>query len=138
MKIEEVPQDNLIHYQGAGKRAIYAVNERGEYTTVPTSGWEVEEIVLSQALADYDEQAEEARQRILRGKSSPIEYFMYKRRMDALVLAQAMGLFKWQVKRHFKAKVFQRLDETLLNQYARILRVDVRKLTHFEQTQGEL
>jgi hypothetical protein len=138
VKIEEVPQDNLIHYQGAGKRAIYAVNERGEYTTVPTSGWEVEEIVLSQALADYDEQAEEARQRILRGKSSPIEYFMYKRRMDALVLAQAMGLFKWQVKRHLKAKVFQRLDEALLNQYARILRVDVRRLTHFEQTQGEL
>lgn len=138
MKIDEVPQDNLIHYQGAGKRAIYAVNERGEYTTVPTSGWEVEEIVLSQALADYDEQAEEARQRILRGKSSPIEYFMYKRRMDALVLAQAMGLFKWQVKRHLKAKVFQRLDEALLNQYARILRVDVRRLTHFEQTQGEL
>ena len=138
MKIDEVPQDNLIHYQGAGKRAIYAVNERGEYTTVPTSGWEVEEIVLSQALADYDEQAEEARQRILRGKSSPLEYFMYKRRMDALVLAQAMGLFKWQVKRHLKAKVFQRLDEALLNQYARILRVDVRRLTHFEQTQGEL
>lgn len=138
MKINEVPQDNLIHYQGAGKRAIYAVNERGEYTTVPTSGWEVEEIVLSQALADYDEQAEEARQRILRGKSSPIEYFMYKRRMDALVLAQAMGLFKWQVKRHLKPKVFQRLDEALLNQYARILRVDVRRLTHFEQTQGEL
>jgi len=138
VKINEVPQDNLIHYQGAGKRAIYAVNERGEYTTVPTSGWEVEEIVLSQALADYDEQAEEARQRILRGKSSPIEYFMYKRRMDALVLAQAMGLFKWQVKRHLKPKVFQRLDEALLNQYARILRVDVRRLTHFEQTQGEL
>jgi hypothetical protein len=138
VKIDEVPQDNLIHYQGAGKRAIYAVNERGEYTTVPTSGWEVEEIVLSQALADYDEQAEEARQRILRGKSSPLEYFMYKRRMDALVLAQAMGLFKWQVKRHLKAKVFQRLDEALLNQYARILRVDVRRLTHFEQTQGEL
>jgi hypothetical protein len=138
VKIDEVPQDNLIHYQGAGKRAIYAVNDRGEYTTVPTSGWEVEEIVLSQALADYDEQAEEARQRILRGKSSPIEYFMYKRRMDALVLAQAMGLFKWQVKRHLKAKVFQRLDKALLNQYARILRVDVRRLTHFEQTQGEL
>lgn len=138
MKIDEVPQDNLMHYQGAGKRAIYAVNERGEYTIVPTSGWEVEEVVLSQALADYDEQAEEAQQRILRGESSPIEYFMYKRRMDALVLAQAMGLFKWQVKRHFKAKVFRRLDEALLNQYARILRVDVRRLTHFEHMQGEL
>jgi hypothetical protein len=138
MKIDEVPQDNLMHYQGAGKRAIYAVNERGEYTIVPTSGWEVEEVVLSQALADYDEQAEEAQQRILRGESSPIEYFMYKRRMDALVLAQAMGLFKWQVKRHFKAKVFRRLNEALLKQYARILRVDVRRLTHFEQMQGEL
>lgn len=138
MKIDEVPQDNLIHYQGAGKRALYAVNERGEFTTVPSSGWEVEEVVLSQALADYDEQAEEARKRILQSESSPIEYFMYKRRMDALVLAQAMGLFKWQVKRHLKAKVFRRLDEVLLNQYARILRVDVRRLTHFEQTQGEL
>lgn len=138
MKINEVPQDNLSHYQGAGTRAVYAVNERGEYTTVSTSGWDVEEVVLSQALADYDEQAEGARHRILRGESSPIEYFMYKRRMDALVLAQAMGLFKWQVKRHFKAKVFRRLDAALLNQYARILRIDVRWLTNFEETQGEI
>ena len=138
MKIDEVPQDNLTHYQDVGKRALYAVNERGEYTTVPTSGWEVEEIVLSEALADYDEQAEGARQRILQGESSSIEYFMYKRRMDVLVLAQAMGLFKWQVKRHLKAKVFRRLEEGLVNQYARILRVDVRRLTHFEQTQEEM
>jgi len=50
MKIDETPQDN-IKTMGGLKKALYALDEKGRYTTCTTTGWEVEEIVLLDALA---------------------------------------------------------------------------------------
>jgi hypothetical protein len=132
MKIKEIPQDS-IKTLGGEKKALYALDENGRYTTATTTGWEVEEIVLLDALADYDRKAEEARQRVLKNRTSPIEYFMYIRRMDLTTLAQAMGLFKWQVKRHLKPEIFRKLHEPVLRQYADLLRIPIRALLHFEE-----
>lgn len=132
MKIKEIPQDS-IKTLGGKKKALYALDENGRYTTATTTGWEVEEIVLLDALADYDRKAEEARQRVLKNRTSPIEYFMYIRRMDLTTLAQAMGLFKWQVKRHLKPEIFRKLHEPVLRQYADLLRIPIRALLHFEE-----
>jgi len=77
------------------------------------------------------EKAEEARQRILRNESSPLEYFMYRRLMDTKSLAEAMGIAAWRVKRHFKPAVFKNLDRTVLQKYAHILNVDVESLANF-------
>jgi hypothetical protein len=132
MKIKEIPQDS-IKTLGGKKKALYALDENGRYTTATTTGWEVEEIVLLDALADYDRKAEEARQRVLNNRTSPIEYFMYIRRMDLTTLAQAMGLFKWQVKRHLKPEIFRKLNEPVLRQYADLFRIPIRALLHFEE-----
>ena len=132
MKIKEIPQDN-IKTLGGEKKALYALDENGHYTTATTTGWEVEEIVLLDALADYDRKAEEARQRVLKNRTSPIEYFMYIRHMDLTTLAQAMGLFKWQVKRHLKPEIFRKLHEPVLQQYADLFRIPIRALLHFEE-----
>ena len=132
MKIKEIPQDN-IKTMGGEKKALYALDENGRYTTATTTGWEVEETVLLDALADYDRKAEEARQRVLKNRTSPIEYFMYIRHMDLTTLAQAMGLFKWQVKRHLKPEIFRKLHEPVLQQYADLFRIPIRALLHFEE-----
>jgi hypothetical protein len=132
MKIKEIPQDS-IKTLGGEKKALYALDENGRYTTATTTGWEVEEIVLLDALADYDRKAEEARQRVLKNRTSPIEYFMYIRRMDLTTLALAMGLFKWQVKRHLKPENFRKLHEPVLQQYADLFRISIRALLHFEE-----
>lgn len=132
MKIKEIPQDS-IKTLGGEKKALYVLDENGRYTTATTTGWEVEEIVLLDALADYDRKAEEARQRVLKNRTSPIEYFMYIRRMDLTTLAQAMGLFKWQVKRHLKPEIFRKLNEPVLQQYADLFRIPIRALIHFEE-----
>jgi hypothetical protein len=132
MKIKEIPQDS-IKTLGGEKKALYALDENGRYTTATTTGWEVEEIVLLDALADYDRKAEEARQRVLKNRTSSIEYFMYIRRMDLTTLAQAMGLFKWQVKRHLKPEIFRKLNELVLQQYADLFRIPIRALLHFEE-----
>ena len=39
MKISEVPQDAIKTLNGM-KKALYAVDDRGEYTRTPTGGWE--------------------------------------------------------------------------------------------------
>ncbi len=115
------------------KKALYALDENGRYTRAQTTGWSVEEIVLQDALDDYDRKADEARSRIRAGESSPIEYFMYRRRMDLTTLAQAMGLFRWRVARHLKPCVFRRLDDDMLRRYAELFRIGVDSLKEFKE-----
>jgi hypothetical protein len=130
MKISEVPQDDIKMLQGE-RKALYAVDEQGRYVQTTTRGWEVEEIVLHQVIHDFEEQAGKAAVRVRHRETSPIEYFMHKSWMDPLTLAQAMGLYRWQVKRHFKPGVFKKFKDKTLMEYARIFRVSVDALRHF-------
>jgi hypothetical protein len=130
MKISEVPQDD-IKTLGGEKKALYAVNDRGEYIRTATRGWEAEEIVLTQVIDDFDEKARAAADLVRRGDTSPIEYFMNKKWMDPLTLAQAMGLYRWQVKRHFNPAVFKRMAEKTLAEYARLFGISVETLSNF-------
>ena len=132
MKISEVPQDDIRTLQGA-KKALYAVDDQGNYTRSTTSGWDVEEVVLTQVIDDFEEKAGAAALRVRKNETSPIEYFMYKKWMDPLTLAQVMGLYRWQVKRHFKPRVFKRLDDRTLGEYARIFGVSIGALKNFPE-----
>ena len=49
--------------------------------------------------------------------------------------AQAMGLTRWQVRRHFRPAVFRKLKDETLQEYARIFRVSTDVLRNF---QGEV
>jgi hypothetical protein len=130
MKISEVPQDE-VKTLGGVKKALYAVDDRGRYTRTPTRGWEAEEIVLTQVIDDFETKARAAAARVRSGATSPIEYFMNKKWMDPLTLAQAMGLYRWQVRRHFKPSVFKRLDRRTLTEYGRLFGISVERLTNF-------
>lgn len=132
MKISEVPQDEIKTLQGV-KKTLYVVDDQGNYTRTNTSGWEVEEIVLHQVIEDFEEKAVQAASRVRNNDTSPIEYYMYKKWMDPLTLAQGMGLYRWQVKRHFKPAVFKKLDEGILAEYARIFGISVDALKHFSK-----
>ncbi|HVO64963.1 MAG TPA: hypothetical protein VMT12_00640 [Syntrophales bacterium] len=130
MKISEVPQDDAKTMHGE-RKAMYAVDDQGRYTQTTTKGWEAEEIVLNQVIGEFEEKAREAATRAGNNETSPIEYFMYKNWMDPLTLAQAMGLYRWQVKRHFKPGVFKKLDHKILEAYARLFKVSVDVLINF-------
>jgi hypothetical protein len=130
MKICEIPQDDIRTLQGV-RKALYALDDQGRYTKAATSGWEVEEVVLNQVIAEFEEKAKEAALRVKYNEASPIEYFMYKKWMDPLTLAQAMGLYRWQVRRHFKPIVFEKLGNPLLTEYARIFGISVEALRNF-------
>jgi hypothetical protein len=133
MKVKEVPQDDIKTFKGFGTKAMYAVDENGQYTTIPTSGWEVEEVVLRDVVDDFAKLAEEAKSRAIRGNTSPIEYFMNKYFMDLPALAAGLGLAKWRVKRHFNPKIFSRLNDKLLQRYADFFNLDVDELKNFKE-----
>ena len=130
MKISEVPQDSIKTLHGE-KKAVYAIDDHGLYTQTTTRGWKAEEIVLTTVIDNFEEMAGEAASRVRNNETSPIEYFMHKSWMDSRTLAQAMGLCRWQVKRHFKPRVFKKLSDTTLAEYARLFRVPVNVLKNF-------
>jgi hypothetical protein len=130
MKISEVPQDDIKTLNGL-KKALYAIDDQGRYAKITTRGWEAEEVVLNQVIGDFDEKARGAASRVKSNETSPIEYFMYKNWMDPPTLAQAMGLYRWQVKRHFKPSIFKKLDDRTLAGYAALFRISVDALKNF-------
>ena len=127
MREREVPQEGNRSLAGH-RKAVYAVAEDGKLRLVPSRGWEVEEIVTRQAVEDLERRAEEARTRVLAGQSSPLEYHMYRARMDLELLSQTTGLWRWRVRRHFKPAVFARLKLALQQRYAEALGVSVEAL----------
>ena len=130
MKISEVPQDDTKTMHGE-KKTVYAVDDQGHYKQTTTKGWLAEEIVLNQVIDEFEEKATDAAMRVGNYETSPIEYFMYKNWMDPLTLAQAMGLYRWQVKRHFKPGVFKKLDNKILEEYACLFKVSIDELINF-------
>lgn len=120
MREREVPQDGNATLAGH-RKAVYAVADDGKLRLIPSRGWEVEEIVTRQAIEDLEQHAQEARSRALAGSASPLEYHMYRARMDVALLAQATGLWRWRVRRHFRPEVFARLPLALWRRYAEAL-----------------
>ncbi|HVC28805.1 MAG TPA: hypothetical protein VNF48_04575 [Gammaproteobacteria bacterium] len=117
MKCDDVPQQNAKAFMGHSK-LLYALDENGRYVRAPSSGWEAEEIVLDQAIAEYEHQAKDAWQRARQGLTSTLEYHMYHERMDLVLLAQSTGYFKWQVRRHLRPSVFQKLSIKCRQRYS--------------------
>ncbi|MDJ0807032.1 MAG: hypothetical protein QNJ78_09385 [Gammaproteobacteria bacterium] len=120
MKLRDVPQDNNSSMEGETK-VIYARSDSGRIETAQTSGWDVEETVLEQAIDEIHRQAKEAHTRAVTGKTSPLEFHMYNQRMDLAMLAQAVGRFQWLVKRDFDPARFARLSPARLERYADVM-----------------
>lgn len=113
---------------GGHRKAVYVAADDGRLRLVPTRGWEVEEIVTRQAVEELEQRAAEARARARSGESSPLEYHMYRARMDLTLLAQATGLWRWRVRRHFRPEVFARLPLALRQRYAEAFGIAVEAL----------
>jgi hypothetical protein len=120
MRERDVPQEGNATLAGH-RKAVYATADDGKLRLVPSRGWEVEEIVTRQAVEDLERHAAQARARALSGESSPIEYHMYRARMDVELLSQVTGLWRWRVRRHLKPAGFARLPPALKLRYAEAL-----------------
>jgi hypothetical protein len=123
---KDVPQEQGIA-EGL-KEVCYAVGENGKYVLAPSSGWEPKNIANGQAWELLEQQLEEARQKVLAGKSSPLDFYMAKNQMDVRLLSQYSGFFCWQIRRHLKPAVFARLKPEKLARYAALFKISAKDL----------
>jgi len=124
MDRDQVPQEtNPV--LGGFRKAVYARDADGRIVAVESAGWEPEEIVTMQAVEVFRQQAEAARARALSGQASPLEAWMYHKRMDLATFAQVTGVWRWRIRRHFRPGVFARLSPRLLARYADALGISV-------------
>jgi hypothetical protein len=127
MRPDEVPQENAPVLGGV-RKVVYVVDQDGHYLIAQSGGMEAEVTVTEEAVAWFARLAEDARQRALRGETSPLEYHMFRLRMDVPTLAQATGLWRWRVRRHLRPKGFARLSPKLLERYADAMGLSVSQI----------
>jgi hypothetical protein len=120
MDLDALPQEGNATLAGH-RKAMYARAADGRIVLAPSRGWEVEEIVTTQAVDAMVALAQGARQRVQQGTAAPLEYWMYACRMDVALLAQTSGTWQWQVRRHLRPATFARLSARQLQRYATAL-----------------
>ena len=132
MKKEEVPQDKGNLSNKNMKELVYATDEKGNYTTALSTGWEPKTIALSNSIEEISERIALAKTQVENNEVSPIVYFMEYSRMDVAILSSYMGIWQWRVKRHFKPKVFAKLSDKILQKYAETFNISIAELKNFK------
>lgn len=122
-----VPQDDSPTYAGHHK-LLYAVDEQGRYTGVPSSGWDVEAYATLLAVTELDRLRDGAWQRARDGRTAALEYHMYRKRMEPATLAATTGLWRWRIRRHFHPQRFKKLSDAVLQRYAAVMGMTVSEL----------
>ena len=128
MKTSDVPQDKSSLETDNHKELCYAVDDKGKYTTAQSTGWKPKTIALDNTIQEINERIAKAKANVLNNETSPIEYYMELHKMDVSILASYVGLFKWQVKNHFKLKKFNKLSIKILKKYANVFEISINQL----------
>ena len=132
MTTKDVPQDDANMLQGKFKEPVYSLDKNGNYTTVPSVGWDPKNAVMQEAWDNVNEKIEQTKQDVLEGKLSPIAYYIEKNIMDVGLVAQYMDLWKWTVKKHLKPRNFAKLDDAILQKYAKVFNISKGELVDIE------
>jgi len=130
MKKINIPQEQNSTLDGQQK-VMYAPNDNGEFEKF-NYGSDVEEYATKLAVEEYELLMKESLQNIKNNISSPIEYFMYKNRMDIPTLTSIVGMFGFRVKRHLRADIYKKLNDKILNKYAIAFQIDLEELKGFK------
>lgn len=131
MKLNEIPQDPGA-FGKVGKEMTYATDENGKYATSLSTGWEIKMKALDVAWEDVEKRIADAKQQVLDGKASPLLYYMELKLMNVEIVAGYTGFWKWQVKRHLKPFVFNKLPAKKLDRYARLFEVSAEQLRNIQ------
>ncbi len=126
----EIPQEENSTLDGY-KKVMYALDDEGNFNR-QNYGSSTEEFATKTAVEEFEMLVNESLQSIKKGKSSPIEYFMYKNRMDIQTLASIVGFFSFRVKRHLKMKIYLKLDEKVLNRYCEAFGITIKELKEIQ------
>lgn len=135
MKVNEVPQDKVdkAFKRGDTEYVHYAVDDKGKVVQVMSKGWDVLATSLETLGNMFNDLAEDAKVRIKKGETSPLEYFMHHYQLDLPLFAAQMGISKRKIQKHFNPKVFDSLDDKTLQDYADFFNIDVNEIKNFKK-----
>jgi len=127
----EVPQEQNSVLEGHQK-VMYTLEN--ESFTTKNYGSEAEAFATQVAVEEFEMLTKNALESFIAGKRSPLEFFIYKNRMDLATVAAATGFFRFQIKRHCKPSVFAKLSDKKLQKYADLFAVEIQTLRSFDGT----
>jgi hypothetical protein len=127
LKKSEIPQDKSL-LEGFTREVDYALDESGKYTVALSTGWEVKTSALNLAWDDIHHRVNDAQEKVMSGKASPVLFFMELKLMDHAILSAYTGFWQWQVKRHMKPDVFKKLADRKLQKYADLFEIKLEEL----------
>jgi len=113
---------------GQYRELLYYYNDEGKFEKKVGFHGEPDRVILQQAWDLFAERIEEARQKVLAGKASPIAYYMEKTLLDPMNLGLSAGISLWRVKLHLKPGPFKRLGEKTLRKYAEAFNITIEEL----------
>jgi hypothetical protein len=117
---------------GQYRELSYSYEDGGQFQKTVGFHGEADRVILQQAWDLFHERIEEARQRVISGKVSPVVYYMEKNLLDPLNLSMMAGIAVWRVKWHFRPGVFKRLSESTLQKYAAAFNITIDQLKKVE------
>ena len=126
MEKKDVPQDHGIF--GQWHAICYVTDENGEYVRSQSAGWEPTNIANGIAWEFINEELAEVLKKVKKGLLSPLAYHMNKNLMDVKMVSQYAGFSSWKVKRHLKPRVFNSLDDAVLQRYAAVFNMTIEQL----------
>ena len=133
MNKEQVPQDEENLNEGKLAKLYYATDDKGHYVKVNSIGWEPETVAMQQAWDVVNNEVEDARERVIKGKASPLLYYLKKNIMTPGLVASYVGTLSLIVKLHCRPFFFKRLSRKTLEKYAYTFRISVAELTDIER-----
>ncbi|HEY5916666.1 MAG TPA: hypothetical protein VIU13_04670 [Chryseolinea sp.] len=133
MNKEQVPQDEENLNEGKLAKLYYATDDKGHYVKVNSIGWEPETVAMQQAWDVVNNEVEDARQRVISGKASPVLYYLKKNIMTPGLVASYLGTLSLIVNLHCRPFFFKRLSKKTLEKYAYTFRISVAELTDIER-----
>ncbi len=113
---------------GKFRELSYSYKDGGSFEQTVGFHGEADRVVLEQAWDLFKERIEDARQRVLSGKASPVVYHMEKNLLDPLNLSMMAGISLWRVKWHFKPGSFKRIKNKTLQKYALAFNISIDQL----------
>lgn len=127
MKKEDVPQD-LSSLGKITNEVCYAVDGTGKYVKELSKGWEVKIKALDVAWSDIEIRMTAAKEKVINKEASPLLFFMERALMDISILSEYTGFWKFEIKRHLRPEVFERLSDARLKRYATVFNVSIQNL----------
>jgi hypothetical protein len=131
MKKEETPQDKSP-LENHFPELCYVKNEKGEYDTCQSKGWNIKTSALDNAWDEIQERITNAKLAVEQGKKSPIYYYMEKNLMDISILSSYVKYSSFRVRWHLRPSVYKKLKSNILQRYAKVFDISIDELNKLQ------